>query len=139
MDKEALKEIFGTIGDFKPELERMFGEAYTNFGDTTGNIPQELSGFDVSNVGSLIERAIEQSPDIACKFNQIQILRFIDGYIQGKDFITNQEWWSVIKHINECGEAPCHELYEIACRDISISPREMDEIYGDKIKNWKIK
>lgn len=139
MSKEDLKKAFGTFGDVNNELENMFGEAYTNFGDSTGNVPENLREFGALNIGPLLGRAIEHAPQLSCETNQIQILRYLNGYIQNKDFVTYNEWWSVMNHMNTCRYASCNELYDIACKDVCVSPSEMDEMFGEKIRNWKIK
>lgn len=139
MGKENLKNIFGEFGDFSPELEEMFGEIYLDQPDKSRDqVSEELQG-KVLNIGPLIDAAIEHSPIIDCKENQARILNFLNGYIRGENAVTHDEWWGVMKHIDNCHETLCNRLYKIACQDKYLTPEAMLEDYGEEIKNWTIK
>lgn len=139
MDKE-IRAAFGEFGDFNPNLEKMFGKAYLDYPDTSkSNLPKGLSNeSNLYNVGDLFERAIELSPNIDCKLAQNITLKFLKGYISGEDSITHEEWFTVIKHIGDCSQKDCHDLYNIAIMDNLITGQVMDKLFGDKIRNWKV-
>ncbi len=139
MDKENLKNLFGQSGDVNSDLEKMFGSGYLDQPDTSkDNIPSELAEFGVHNIGQLLERTIEKSPELNCENNQHIILRFINGYFTGEDLVAPEEWWSVVKHMDAC-YGPCRNLYDIACQDKYLTPEAMKEEYGEKLKKWQVK
>lgn len=140
MNKDKLRELFGKQGDVIPELEGMFGEAYLNNPDLTKNdIPDEINGSGVFNVGPLLNNAIEQAPTISCTQNQQTIIRFFEEHVYNKGSVSHDEWFGVMKHMDTCVIEDCHELYDIVCLDIYLTPKEMREKYGEKFQNWETK
>lgn len=140
MDKENLRNLFGKSGDVNADLEKMFGSEYLDQPDITKNgIPPELAGLDIHNISQLLDRTVEKSPEIDCEASQSIILRFLSGYLTREDLISPKEWWSVIKHMDNCYDGPCHDLYDIACLDKYLTPEAMNQEYGEKIKDWEIK
>jgi len=139
MDKE-IRTAFGEFGDFNPNLEKMFGNAYLDYPDTSkNNLPEGLiNESNLYNVGDLLERAIELSPNIDCKLAQNITLRFLKGYISDEDSVTHEEWFTVVKHVGDCNQKACHDLYNIAIMDNLMTGQVMDKLFGDTIRNWKV-
>ena len=139
MDKE-IRKAFGEFGDFSPDLEKMFGKAYLDYPDSSkNNLPEGLTNeSNLYNVGDLLERAIELSANIDCRSAQDITLRFLKGYISGSDSVSHEEWFTVVKHIGDCHQKACHDLYNIAVMDNLITGQTMDKLFGDKIRNWKV-
>lgn len=140
MKKEQLRQLLGQLGDVNQNLERMFGRAYMDSPDKSQDIPPELQGLDVYDVGGLVARAVESAAKINCQVNQSLIVKSLKEYIEGEDVsVSHEEWWQVVKHMDTCYRGPCRDLYGIACQDKWLTPKAMDETYGEKIKKWKIK
>ena len=78
MDKEKIRQLLRKFGDINNALGDMFGSAYLDHPDDSQKdlLPElkqlaERQGLQVANIGPLVGRAIESSPDISCDENQM--------------------------------------------------------------------
>lgn len=139
MDKERLRELFGEEGDVSSDMLRMFGDVYLDYQDVSKNdIPNEINKSDVYNIGEVLKRAVESSKVINCFTNQIIILRYFHDFVSDLNLVTHSEWYAVMKHIGDCDNKQCHQLYNMAILDTTVSPEILEKLYENTIKSWGI-
>ncbi|MFH1971285.1 MAG: hypothetical protein ABIJ05_02780 [Patescibacteria group bacterium] len=144
MDKEGLRKLFGKPGDFNPAAATIFGSAYLDSPDVTGeNIDPTLkkiagsSGLVCNEVSGLVTKALENAPTISCEENQLINARFIRGFITNTvEGITHEQLWSTFKHIDSCQNADCHLLHNISTWDNILTPEEMNRRFGKHVISW---
>lgn len=144
MDKDRLRKLFGKTGDFNHGAATLFGRAYLDSPDVTGeNIDPTLKetasslGLVCNEVSGLVTKALETAPTISCEENQLINARFVQGYITNTDEgITTEQIWSTFKHIDSCQNTDCHLLHNISTWDNILTPEEMGERFGKLVISW---
>lgn len=144
VDKDKLRNLLGRTGDFNPGAAAAFGKAYLDSPDTTGdNLDPTFKkaadslGLVCNEVGSLVKKALENSPIISCEENQLINARFIRSYITNtNEEITPEQIWSTFKHADNCHNKDCRNLHNISTLDNVLSPEVMGERFGKTIIDW---
>lgn len=125
------------------ELETLFGKAYLDYPDTSGNVPQGLKeaaeaiGHKIFDATELVGRALEIAPEIPCLENQRILAHHLRGFIG--DEPSGIEWedmWATQKHMVSCGDPSCREFMQAAALDHRLAPEQMKFCYGKIIDEW---
>jgi hypothetical protein len=144
MDTERLRKLFGKTGDFNHSASTLFGRAYLDSPDVTGeNIDPTIKeitsslGLACNEVSVLVTKALESALIISCEENQLINARFIQGYITNTDKgITAEQIWSTFKHVDDCQNADCHLLHNMSTWDNILTREEMDRRFGKFVNSW---
>lgn len=137
LERDEIKRLFAQEPSFDKKLEEMFGEAYLDHPDLSGQVPDtmreatELIGEEVHNISELVARALETATPINCNVNQQLLRQAVEGYIAGTKTISWEETWAVRAHMRNCGNQFCHKLDRIATLDNRVTPEQMEILYEE--------
>jgi len=143
MNREHLRQLFGKTGDVNLNLAAMYGKAYLDYPDDSGeDIPDGLGEMGCVKINGILDRQYEAAPEIGCESSQGILLDYLKKYISGEFIPATAEFTeqltAVFKHERNCGNPKCHKLSTISHMDKYLTPEDMKNGYGEIIENWKI-